>query len=108
MDSVIFTVHRVSEPGAITKSSNLTQTADSWRSIATFKFCFDGKAVSVEDGGLISVEGDELDEEFLGLASHISTHESGFWSDTYRMLKEKGRGEVLEHLRTHAIARGLR
>jgi hypothetical protein len=84
------------------------QTLHSWRSLAIIKFCFHGKVINVKLGELLSVDGDELDEEFLRVAKRIPASEYGFWRQTYDALENgKKRSEVLESLQAYAIARGL-
>lgn len=86
----------------------LKQSNESWRSNAIYSFCFDGKTVNIDDNGM-SVECDKLDEEFLRLAKLIPAKDHKFWSQLYEMLRNhKDRGEILEVLRTYAIARGLK
>jgi len=85
----------------------LAQSNESWRSNALYRFCFDGKTVKIDDNGM-SVECDKLDEEFLRLAKVVPTSDYGVWRQVYEMLGSgKDRGEVLEFLRTYAIARGF-
>jgi len=87
----------------------LHQSADSWRSLATLRFCFHGKNVEVKSGAFLSVEGDKLDEEFLELAKAIPAREYGFWRQVYDMLEGgKSRRDVLEHMQAYAVARGLK
>jgi hypothetical protein len=79
-----------------------------WRDFATLRFCFHGKPISVKVGDMLSVEGDKLDEEFLKLAKHIWAYDHKFWKQIYDMLESgKERSEVLDFLKTYAIAKGL-
>jgi len=91
-----------------TSGFELAQSNESWRSVAIYKFCFDKKTVSIDENGM-SVECDKLDEEFLRLARLVPARDHKIWQQICEMLFSKGkdRGEVLEFLRTYAIARGL-
>jgi len=87
----------------------LSQTNDSYRSIAIYKFCFDGKVVKVTESGL-QAECDELDEEFLKLTKLFSTREWVVWSTIVDMLFKKkcSRKEVIDYLKTLAISKKLK
>jgi hypothetical protein len=103
VDSVYYT-----ETDIKTEIKLLRQSLDSWRNFATLRFCFHGKPINVKVGDMLSVESDKLDEEFFKLAKHISAYDHKFWKQIYTMLESgKERGEVLDYLRTYAIARGL-
>jgi hypothetical protein len=85
----------------------LEQSNISWRSSSILWFVFHGKTVRVTNEGL-NVELDELDEEFLRLAKLIPTSAYKLWYEVYEMLmKGKLKADVLTHLQTLAIARGL-
>lgn len=87
---------------------SLTQSNESYRSVAIYKFCFDKKIVSIEGNGM-SVECDKFDEEFLRLAKLVPATDYGIWQRICNMLfAGKDKGKILEVLRTYAIARGLK
>lgn len=87
---------------------SLTQSNESYRSVAIYKFCFDKKTVSIDGDGM-SVECDRFDEEFLRLAKLVPATDYKIWQQICDTLfAGKDRSEVLEILRTYAIARGLR
>jgi len=79
-----------------------------WRDFAVLKFCFQGKPIRIKVGDMMSVETDALDKDFLAFANYVSTYDYKFWKEIYAML-ERGneRREVLNHLKTYAIARRL-
>lgn len=86
----------------------LAQSNESYRSVAIYKFCFDKKTVSIDGDGM-SIECDKFDEEFLRLAKLVPARDYTIWEQMCNLLfAGKDRGEVLEVLRTYAIARGLR
>jgi len=75
------------------------ESASSWKSLATLKFCFHGKRVSYGDEGF-SVSLDSLDTEFLKIASKMSPKKYGIWRRAYEKLKETDdRKEVLRELK---------
>jgi len=87
----------------------LKQTDGSYRSASIIRFCFEGKTIQIDDDGCICVECDELDEEFLKIAKHIPATDK-FWVKIFDMIKGRAetRDNVVETLRIHAVARGLK
>jgi len=75
------------------------ESASSWKSLATLKFCFHGKRVSYGDEGF-SVFLDSLDIEFLKIASRMGAQKYGIWRKVYERLQEtNNRKEVLRELK---------
>jgi len=86
----------------------LRQTNGSYRSLAILYFCFDKKKVRITDNG-ITVETDELDEEFIKYAKAITPNSWRVWKEIYENLRNgSSRREILDQMRIQTISRALK